>query len=111
MFLIAQNSAVSAPNSRFQRKSMAKLKWFVIRDMVEPEPARFWRDSAEIERGELRTDEIETEDFFFPAAGHAKKEAEFTIRQRLLQWREKAVEPPGDSRSDAWFIHRVALRF
>jgi formate dehydrogenase major subunit len=110
MFLIGQNSAVGAPNSRFQRKSMAKLKWFVIRDMVEIEPARFWRDSAEIERGELKTEEIETEVFFFPAAGHAEKEGAFTNTQRLLQWREKAVEPPGDCRSDAWFIHQLALR-
>src|SRR5207237_1350101 len=88
----------------------AKLKWFVIRDMVETEPVRFWRDSAEIERGELKTEEIETEVFFFPAAGHAEKEGAFTNTQRLLQWREKAVEPPGDSRSDAWFIHQLALR-
>ncbi len=110
MFLIGQNSAVGAPNTRLQRRSMAKLKWFVIRDMVETEPTRFWRDSAEIERGELKTDEIETEVFFFPAAGHAEKEGAFTNTQRLLQWREKAVEPPGDSRSDAWFIHQLALR-
>ena len=110
MFLIGQNSAVGAPNSRFQRKSMAKLKWFVIRDMVETEPASFWRDSAEIERGELKTEEIETEVFFFPAAGHAEKEGAFTNTQRLLQWREKAVDPPGDCRSDAWFIHQLALR-
>ena len=110
MFLIGQNSAVGAPNSRLQRKSMAKLKWFVIRDMVETEPARFWRDSAEIERGELKTEEIETEVFFFPAAGHAEKEGAFTNTQRLVQWREKAVDPPGDSRSDAWFIHQLALR-
>jgi formate dehydrogenase major subunit len=110
MFLIGQNSAVGAPNTRLQRKSMAKLKWFVIRDMVETEPARFWRDSAEIERGELKTEEIDTEVFFFPAAGHAEKEGAFTNTQRLLQWREKAVDPPGDSRSDAWFIHQLALR-
>src|SRR5437868_8222130 len=110
MFLIGQNSAVGAPNTRMQRRSMAKLKWFVIRDMVETEPVRFWRDSAEIERGELKTEEIETEVFFFPAAGHAEKEGAFTNTQRLLQWREKAVEPPGDSRSDAWFIHQLALR-
>ena len=110
MFLIGQNSAVGAPNSRFQRKSMAKLKWFVIRDMVETEPARFWRDSAEIERGELKTEEIDTEVFFFPAAGYAEKEGAFTNTQRLLQWREKAVDPPGDARSDAWFIHQLALR-
>src|SRR5215216_49478 len=110
MFLIGQNSAVGAPNSRLQRKAMAKLKWFVVRDMVETEPARFWRDSAEIERGELKTEDIETEVFFFPAAGHAEKEGAFTNTQRLLQWREKAVDPPGDCRSDAWFIHQLALR-
>src|SRR5947199_4954797 len=110
MFLIGQNSAVGAPNARMQRRSLAKLKWFVIRDMVETEPAKFWRESAEIERGELKTEEIETEVFFFPAAGHAEKEGAFTNTQRLLQWREKAVEPPGDSRSDAWFVHQLALR-
>src|SRR5205809_5785301 len=110
MFLIGQNSAVGAPNSRFQRKSMAKLKWFVVRDMVETEPAGLWRDSTEIERGELKTEEIKTEVFSFPAAGHAEKEGAFTNTQRLLQWREKAVEPPGDCRSEAWFIHQLALR-
>ena len=110
MFLMGQNSAVGAPNARFQRKAMAKLKWFVVRDMVEIEPATFWRDSPEIERGELKADEIETEVFFLPAAGHAEKEGAFTNTQRLLQWREKAVEPPGDCRSEAWFVHQLALR-
>jgi len=110
MFLMGQNSAVGAPNARFQRKAMGKLKWFVVRDMVEIEPATFWRDSPEIERGELKTEEIETEVFFFPAAGHAEKEGAFTNTQRMLQWREKAVHPPGDSRSEAWFVHQLALR-
>src|SRR5438876_3494947 len=89
---------------------MAKLKWFVIREMVETEPARFWRDSAEIERGELKTEEIDTEVFLFPAAGHAEKEGAFTNTQRMLQWREKAVEPPEEARSDAWFTHQLAKR-
>ena len=35
-----------------------------------------------------------------PAAGHAEKDGTFTNTQRLLQWREKAVDPPGDSRSE-----------
>src|SRR5437868_13507575 len=109
MFLIGQNSAVGAPNTRMQRRSMAKLKWFVIRDMVETEPVRFWRDSAEIERGELKTEEIETEVFFFPAAGHAEKAGAFTNTQRLVQWREKAVEPPGDSRSENWFMYHLGV--
>src|SRR6187399_754949 len=110
MFLMGQNPAVGAPNSRLQRKALSKLKWLVVREMVEVESANFWRESPEIDRGELKTDEIETEIFFFPAAGHAEKEGAFTNTQRLLQWREKAVDPPGDCRSDAWFMHQLALR-
>src|ERR1043166_7625224 len=110
MFMMGQNSAVAAANSRFQRTALSKLRWLVVRDMVEIEPATFWRDSPEIERGELKTDGIDTEVFFFPAAGHAEKEGAFTNTQRLLQWREKAVDPPGDARSDAWFMHQLALR-
>jgi formate dehydrogenase major subunit len=73
MFMMGQNSAVAAANSRFQRTALSKLRWLVVRDMVEIEPATFWRDSPEIERGELKTDGIDTEVFFFPAAGHAEK--------------------------------------
>ena len=110
MFLMGQNPAVGAPNSRLQRTALSKLKWLVVREMVEIESANFWRESPEIERGELKSEEIETEVFFFPAAGHAEKEGAFTNTQRLLQWREKAVDPPDDARSDAWFMHRLALR-
>jgi formate dehydrogenase major subunit len=110
MFLMGQNPAVGAPNSRLQRKALSKLNWLVVRDMVEIESANFWRESPEIERGELKSEEVETEVFFFPAAGHAEKEGAFTNTQRLLQWREKAVDPPGDCRSDAWFVHQLALR-
>jgi formate dehydrogenase major subunit len=110
MFMMGQNPAVAAANSRFERAWLSKLKWLVVREMVEIEPATFWRDSPEIERGELKTDGIDTEVFFFPAAGHAEKEGAFTNTQRLLQWREKAVDPPGDARSDAWFMHQLALR-
>jgi formate dehydrogenase major subunit len=110
MFLMGQNPAVGAPNSRLQRKALSKLNWLVVRDMVEIESANFWDNSPEIERGELKPEEIETEVFFFPAAGHAEKEGAFTNTQRLLQWREKAVDPPGDCRSEGWFMHHLALR-
>ena len=110
MFLMGQNPAVGAPNARLQRKALSKLKWLVVREMVEIESTNFWRESPEVERGELKAEDIGTEVFFFPAAGHAEKEGAFTNTQRLLQWREKAVDPPGDCRSDAWFMHQLALR-
>ncbi len=109
-FVMGQNPAVAAPNSRLQRKALAKLKWMVVREMVEIEAATFWRNSPEIERGEMRPEDVETEVFQFPAAGHAEKEGAFTQTQRMVQWREKAVDPPGDARSEAWFIHQLALR-
>ncbi len=104
LFVMGQNPAVGAPNSRMERKALAKLKWLVVRDMVEIETASFWLDSPEIERGELRPETIDTEVFLFPAAGHAEKEGCFTNTQRLNQFHEKAVDPPGDARSETWFI-------
>src|ERR1043166_6918175 len=103
-------AAGRAPTSRLQRKALAKLKWLVVREMVEIEAATFWRNSEEIERGELRAEDIDKEGFQFPAAGHAEKEGSFTQTQRLVQWREKAVDPPGDARSEGWFMHQLALR-
>ena len=78
--------------------------------MVEIETATFWLDSPEVQRGELRTGEIDTEVFLFPAAAHAEKDGCFTNTQRLLQWHEKAVDPPGDARSEAWFVYHLGRR-
>jgi len=110
LFVMGQNPAVGAPNSRMERKALAKLKWLVVRDMVEIETASFWLDSPEIDRGELSPQTIDTEVFLFPAAGHAEKEGCFTNTQRLNQFHEKAVEPPGDARSETWFMYHLGRR-
>jgi formate dehydrogenase major subunit len=110
LFVMGQNPAVGAPNARLERRALARLQWLVVRDMVETETASFWYDSPEIARGELRTEDIATEVFLFPAAGHAEKSGCFTNTQRLIQWREKAVDPPGDARSDAWFVYHLGRR-
>ena len=35
LFVMGQNPAVGAPNGRLQRSALAKLKWLVVRDMVD----------------------------------------------------------------------------
>jgi formate dehydrogenase major subunit len=110
LFVMGQNPAVGASNGRLERKALANLKWLVVRDMVETETASFWYASPEIERGELSPDTIATEVFLFPAAGTAEKEGTFTNTQRLLQFREKAVDPPGEARSDLWFVYHLGRR-
>jgi formate dehydrogenase major subunit len=107
LFVLGQNPAVGSTNGRLQRKAMKNLKWLVVRDLVETETAAFWKDSPEVERGELDPEEIATEVFLMPAAGSVEKSGSFTNTQRLLQWHNKAVEPPGDARSETWFIYHL----
>jgi formate dehydrogenase major subunit len=48
--------------------------------------------------------------FFLPAAAHVEKEGTFTQTERMLQWREKAVDPKGDQRSELWFCYHLGRR-
>jgi formate dehydrogenase major subunit len=105
--LLGQNPAVGSAHGKMQRLGMAHLKWLVVRDLNLIESATFWKDGPEIETGELRTDEIGTEVFFMPAASHAEKDGTFTNTQRMLQWHHKALEPPGDCRSDLHFFFHL----
>ncbi len=110
MFVMGQNPAVGSQHAGLQRRALAKLKWLVVRDLADIETARFWKDSPEVRSGEVRTEDIDTEVFLMPAAGHVEKEGHFTNTQRLLQWHDKALEPPGDARSELHFMHHLAKR-
>jgi formate dehydrogenase major subunit len=109
-FVMGQNPAVGSMHAGLQRRALANAKWMVVRDLAEIETATFWRDSPEVKSGELKTEEIQTEVFLMPAASHIEKEGTFTQTQRLLQWRDKALDPPGDARSELWFMHHLHLR-
>jgi formate dehydrogenase major subunit len=106
-FLLGQNPAVGSAHGRLQRLGMANLDWLVVRDLVEIESASFWKDGPEVETGEITPDTCRTEVFLLPAASHVEKAGTFTQTGRMLQWREKAVEPPGDARSELWFFYHL----
>ena len=106
-FLLGQNPAVGSAHGKLQRLGMANLDWVVVRDLAMIESATFWKDSPEIETGEIVPEECRTEVFFFPAASHVEKEGTFTQTQRMLQWREKALEPKGHQRSELWFFYHL----
>ncbi len=109
-FLMGENPAVGSANTKLQRLGMANLDWLVVRDFQLIESATWWRDGPEIETGELSTEDIATEVFFFPAAAHTEKDGSFTNTQRLLQWHFAAKEPDGDARSDLWFMYHLGRR-
>jgi formate dehydrogenase major subunit len=106
-FVMGENPAVGSSHARLQRLGLTKLDWLVVRDFQEIETAAFWHDSPEIENGEITPEEIGTEVFLMPAAAHTEKDGSFTNTQRLLQWHHKAIDPPGDARSELWFMFHL----
>ncbi len=110
LLVMGQNPAVGGQNARFQRKALAKLDWMLVRDFFETETAAFWRNSPEVRSGELKTADIKTEVFFLPSAMVPEMEGSFTNTQRLLQYHEKAADPPGDARGNLWFTWHLGRR-
>jgi formate dehydrogenase major subunit len=109
-FAVGENPAVGSANGKLNRLALAQLEWLVVRDLPEIESANFWRDGPEVETGEMRPEDVGTEVFFLPAAAHTEKDGSFTNTQRLLQWREQAVEPPGECQSDLDFFNVLGRR-
>ena len=109
-FLFGQNPAAGSTDSRMQREALKQLDWMVVLDLYEVESAAFWHRTAEPHPDAIDPHTIKTEVFLLPAAAVTEKAGSFTNTQRLLQWRDKAVDPPGDARSDLWFVYHLGKR-
>lgn len=103
-FSMGQNPAAGGINAGFHRAALQKLDWMVVRDLYEIETAAYWK------RPGVDPTKIPTEVFFLPAASHVEKDGSFTNTQRLIQYRDKAIEPPDDARSENWFLTELCLR-
>jgi formate dehydrogenase major subunit len=99
-----QNPAVGGPNAKLARAALGKLEWLVVKDIFLTETAEFWKAPGAAAK------DIKTEVFFLPAAPAAEKDGSLTNTMRLIQWHEKAVNPPGDVTSDAEFFVSLAKR-
>ena len=106
-FVMGENPVVGSMNGPLQRKGLRKLEWLVVRDLAADRDRRVLARCARDRRGEVKPEDIATEVFFFPAAAHTEKDGSFTNTQRLLQWHHKAVEPPGDCRSELDFMYQA----
>lgn len=105
-----QNPVIGGSNSRLVERGLANLEWLVVRDITETETAGFWRDGQLIRKGERTPQDIPTEVFLMPTSLPGEKAGTFTNTHRLIQWHDKVVEGPGDSRSDLWFMYQIGRR-
>ncbi len=101
LLVFGQNPAVGGPNCGMERKALDRLDWMVAVDLWETETAAFWK------RPDVKSEEIQTEVFLLPAAASFEKHGSVTNSGRWMQWRYKAVEPRGESRSDLWILDRL----
>jgi formate dehydrogenase major subunit len=105
-FLFGQNPGGGGPNAGLHRAGLRQLDWLVVADWFEIESAVFWQSDP----SGPPPSEIKTEVFFLPAAAAPEKEGSLTNTQRMLQWHEKALDPLGDCRTDAWFVYNLGKR-
>ena len=111
MLCIGQNPATSI-NAKLERSGLRKLEWLVVKDNWLTETATFWKTAPEIENGEVKTADIKTEVFFFPATQVA--EARRHLHQHPAPAADsiiKAAEAPGDCRiGHVWFTYDLGKR-
>ena len=101
---LGQNPAVGGPNAKLARAAMQRLDWLVVKDIFVTETAEVWKAPG------TNPKDVKTEVFFLPATPAAEKDGSLTNTMRLIQWHEKAVNPPGDATSDAEFVCSLARR-
>jgi formate dehydrogenase major subunit len=107
LMTFGMNPVGIGPNSPKMVAAHAKLKWLVVVENHEIETASFWK--APKEYGGPEPSQIQTEVFQLPAANFAEKDGSFTNSARWIQWKWKAVDPPGQAKTDQEILARIFL--
>jgi formate dehydrogenase major subunit len=103
------NPVSNGPHSKKVIEALGKLKWLVVAENFEQETPSFWRDDIQAVVGKKPAD-IKTEVFLLPAANFAEKDGTFTNSARWIQWKWKAVDPPGLAKPDQEIMARIFLK-
>lgn len=89
MYIMGENPMVSDPNTEHVRQALDKLEFLVVQDI-------FLTETAELA------------DVVLPGACWAEKEGTVTATSRSVQWRAKAISPPGEAKADLDIICNIA---
>lgn len=101
------NPVGTGPNSPKMVAALSKLKFLVMVENTNTETAEFWKAPKEL--GGADPSAIQTEVFSLPATNFAEKDGSFTNSARWLQWKWKALDPPGLAKSDQEILARIFL--
>jgi formate dehydrogenase major subunit len=107
LMTFGMNPVSIGPNSGKMIAALSQLKWLVVGEILDIETATFWK--APKEYGGAEPSKIATEVYQLPCSGFAEKDGTFTNSARWLQWKWKALDPPGQARSDQEVMARIFL--
>jgi formate dehydrogenase major subunit len=102
LFCQGLNILLAGPNKTKVASGLAKLKWMVIIDPLQTETARFWENHGEFNNVDPKA--IQTEVIQLPTSTYAEEEGSATNSSRVIMWHWKAVDGPGESKSDIEII-------
>ncbi len=104
LWVMGQNAAVCGANVRFERKAMKNLDWLVVQEIFDTETSAFWRAPGE------KSSDIKTEVFVLPAAMAMEKPGSIVTSGRMIQWRPKVSEAPGEAKPDHQIFNLIYLK-
>ncbi len=107
------NPVANGPNSTKMISALGKLKWLIVADCFETETSSFWNAKRLAEKYYPAANDpggIATEVFLLPAACFAEKDGAFVNSSRWLQWKNAALDPPGQARRDQEIISHLFLK-
>ncbi len=95
------NPACSGAHAGKVRQAMAKLDWMINVNVFDSETGSFWKGPG------MNPKKIKTEVFQLPCAASMEKEGSISNSGRLMQWRYKAANPPGEAKPDGDIMYEL----
>ncbi len=102
------NPLAAVPNKQKLSDAFAKLKFLVVMDPLETETSEFWKNFGPL--NDVDPAKIQTEVIRLPAGCFAEEDGTFTNSSRVIAWKEKAVDPPGEGKTDREIIARLFVK-
>ena len=102
------NPLAAVPNKKKLSAALSKLKYLVVMDPLETETGEFWKNYGPL--NDVKPEEIQTEVFRFPTSCFAEETGSFTNSSRVIAWKEKAVDPPGEAKTDSEIMSRLFMK-
>ena len=102
------NPLAAVPNKKKLSQGLAKLKYLVVVDPLETETSEFWKNFGPM--NDVDPKAIQTEVFRFPSSCFAEETGTFTNSSRVITWKEKALDPPGEAKPDSEIMARLFMK-